>query len=92
MTKEKADKLLASAEYRFAKTMPDNPHSYTKLNPDWIGREKEFFEVVSFVWNNAVSEYWKYGKYYNYYHANGYKYWSANKSIKETILINRVKV
>ena len=91
-TKEQVDKLLNEAEYTFAKSMPDTPHYYTKLFTHWKGRKGEFFEVVKFVWNNSVKEHWKWGKYYNYYYANGYKYWSANKTIEETILINRVKV
>jgi len=89
--KEEVDKLLDQAEFKFAKTMPENPHSYTRLHANWKGREKEWFDVVRFMWDNSVSEHWKYNKYYNYYYANGYKYWIMDESIEKTDLINRAQ-
>lgn len=93
LTKEEVDKLLAEAEYKYAKTMPDNPHSYTLMREHWgNGKLELWFAVVKFIWENAVTEHWKYGKYYNYYYANGYKYWSMDATINKTDLINRVKL
>jgi|TARA_B110000259_G_C13848747_1_gene335870 hypothetical protein len=91
-TKEEVDKRLADAEYKFAKTMADIPHSYTLLHKHWSNRKDEWFGVIKFVWENSVKEHWKYGKYYNYYYANGYKYWSMDPSIAKTDLLNRAKI
>lgn len=91
MTKQEIDILLKNAEYQFAKTMPKNPHSYTVVNKHWINRTRIFKEVVAYIKDNAVKEYWNYGKYYNYYYANGYKYWLGLDSY-ETILINRASI
>ena len=41
---------------------------------------------------NSVKEHWNYGHYYNYYYANGYKYWTMDKTILTTNLINRAKI
>tara|TARA_R110000796_G_scaffold80767_1_gene178554 strand:+ start:777 stop:1070 length:294 start_codon:yes stop_codon:yes gene_type:complete len=90
--KEQVDKLLDKAEYKFASTMPNTPHSYTKLHANWISRKEEWFGVVKFMWENSVKEHWKYGKYYSYYYANGCKYWSMDPSIETTDLINKVKL
>ncbi len=92
MTKQEVDKLLIEAEFKFAKTMPEIPHSYTRLLANWKGREKDWFKVVKYIWENSVKEHWKYDQYYNYYYANGYKYWVMDESIEKTDLINRVKV
>ena len=89
-TKQEVDKLLNEAEFKFAKTMPEIPHSYTRLHADWLGREKDWFKVVKYIWENSVKEHWKYNQYYNYYYANGYKYWVMDESIEKTDLINRV--
>ena len=91
-TKQEVDKLLNEAEFKFAKTMPEIPHSYTRLLANWKGREKDWFIVVKYIWENSVKEHWKYNQYYNYYYANGYKYWIMDESIEKTNLINRAKV
>ena len=72
--------------------MAKHPHIYTLLHKHWNDDKKIWFEMVEFIWNNSVREHWKYGHYYNYYYANGYKYWSMDKTILTTDLINRAKV
>ena len=91
-TKQEVDKLLNEAEFKFAKTMPEIPHSYTRLHANWKGREKDWFKVVKYIWENSVKEHWKFNQYYNYYYANGYKYWVMDESIEKTDLINRCNV
>jgi hypothetical protein len=88
-TKQEVDKLLNEAEFKFAKTMHEIPHSYTRLHANWKGREEDWFKVVKYIWENSVKEHWKYDYYY---YANGYKYWVMDESIEKTDLINRVKV
>ena len=55
-TKQEVDTLLNEAEFKFAKTMPEIPHSYTRLHADWLGREKDWFKVVKYIWENSVKE------------------------------------
>jgi len=86
-TKRELDKLLNEAEFKFAKTMPEIPHSYTRLHANWVGREKDWFKVVKYIWGNSVNEHWNFNQYYNYYYANGYKYCVMDESIEKTDLI-----
>ena len=44
------------------------------------------------MWENSKKEHWKWGKYYFYYRANGYKYWVMDKTVETTDLINRAKI
>jgi hypothetical protein len=92
MTKDEVDLILENCEFQFAKTMARHPHSYTLLHKHWNYEKDLWFSMVEFIWNNSVKEHWKYGHYYNYYYANGYKYWSMDKTILTTDLINRAKV
>lgn len=77
---------LLSKEYRFAKTMPDNPHWYT-LRKSW-GNDAEFDRVVANVRQFGYRE--KFRKtWYTMFDVNGLKYWTMGAPIRETILINR---
>tara|TARA_R110000764_G_scaffold16767_1_gene46564 strand:+ start:1543 stop:1818 length:276 start_codon:yes stop_codon:yes gene_type:complete len=83
---EKINKILESADFVFAKTMPSNPHSYT-LKEKW--EDKELFnEVVMYIRDNGLKERF-YSKTYTYYYLNGYKYWTMGNSLEITRLINR---
>ncbi len=77
---------LLSKEYRFAKTMPENPHWYT-LRKSW-GNDAEFDRVVAIMRQFGYRE--KFGKtWYTMFDVNGWKYWTMGAPIRETILINR---
>jgi len=83
---EECASALLSAEYRFAKTMPQNPHWYT-LRRTWNNNDL-FDKVVEYMRANAYTEYfWR--KPYQLFDLNGYKYWTMGAEICETILINR---
>ena len=92
MTKDKVNQLLRDNTFRFAKSMPRIPHSYTLKNT-WESGD-DFIKVVKFINANGVKEKF-YSRTFTYYYANGYKYWSMADSvgldIEETILINRAK-
>lgn len=88
ISRSEVNKLLNSAEYVFAKTMPDNPHHYTLKNT-WSS-QKDFDNVVNYIRDNGVRERYG-GRYYLYHYADGYKYWTMGNSISKTRLINRKK-
>lgn len=88
-TLERVRELLAQASYRFAKTMPENPHWYT-LRKTWDSAT--FSEVVAFIRANGHVEWWpnrQRGKQYTYLDLDGYHYWTMGAPVEETILINR---
>ena len=83
---EECERALLSADYRFAKTMPKNPHWYT-LRRIW-DNDDLFDKVVEYMRANSYTEYFL-GKPYQMFDLNGYKYWTMSAEICETILINR---
>lgn len=85
--KELADRLGA-AEYRFAKTMPENPHHYT-LRRTWACAG-EFEVVVAAIRVHGTSRRWM-GHTYIYFEAEGYQYWTMGAAVTKTTLINRAK-
>tara|TARA_Y100000004_G_scaffold63462_1_gene71159 strand:- start:6581 stop:6880 length:300 start_codon:yes stop_codon:yes gene_type:complete len=87
MTKKELAEILKDSSFRVAKTMPKIPHSYT-LKEKWISA-KEFERVVLAIREHGKREHWKWGKYFTYFYANGYKYWTMGNDLKKTILINR---
>ncbi len=86
---------LLAAEYRFAKTMPENPHWYT-LRKTWTD-DAAFVEAVEFIREFGYSEIYKKSKY-TMFNLNGYKYWTMGAPINKrdgspcTILINKAKI
>lgn len=88
------NKLLSEAFFFFAKSMPKFPHDYT-LRSSWVN-DREFVDVVLYIRENGVKEYWG-GKQYVYLYMNGYKYWTMGNPVcyndkTKTILINRAKI
>lgn len=81
--------LLESAEWRFAKTMPENPHWYT-LRKTW-GDDAAFARVVEFIRRYGVVEKFK-GNRYTVMVINGHKCWTMGWPVEKTILINRKPV
>jgi hypothetical protein len=84
--------LLEKMPYKFAKTMPQNPHYYT-LRKTWPDDEL-FDAVVIYIREYGQSEYWGTGRWkkkYQYFYWKGFKYWTMGSPINETILINRAE-
>ena len=78
--------LLERHSYRFARTMPGAPHSYT-LKRTWPS-EDEFVEALRKMRAvERIEELFK-GYWYRQFNANGYKYWTMGASL-DHILINR---
>ncbi|QDP56698.1 MAG: hypothetical protein Unbinned3205contig1001_33 [Prokaryotic dsDNA virus sp.] len=93
MTKEQVDLMLRKMNWVKCKSYVNDPHHYSRImdiNTDEVA--KAWKGVVTHIWENRKMEYWKYGKSFPYYRANGYKYWVMDKTINSTDLINRAKI
>ena len=78
--------LLEAHSYRFARTMPGAPHSYT-LKRTWESGEL-FVEALSKMRAvERVEELFR-GWWYRRFTANGYKYWTMGAGL-DHILVNR---
>lgn len=82
-------KEITSKSYRFAKTMPNNPHYYS-LKKEW-DNESNFFKACQYIKDNGKVEFYK-GYPYTVLYIEKYKYWTMDKIIKDTVLINRAKI
>ncbi len=71
--------------FRFAKTMPENPHWYT-LRKEWDN--EEFDDAVRDLRAFGRISWFK-GYPYVGWNANGFYYWTMGAPIHKTILINR---
>jgi hypothetical protein len=93
--RDRVSRNLLAASYRYAKTMPQNPHWYT-LRATWAD-DAAFVEAVQFIRAFGYIERHK-GRPYTMYNLNGYKYWTMGAPINKadgspcTILINRAKI
>jgi hypothetical protein len=85
--------ILESADWVFAKTMPDNPHWYT-LRDKWKHPEN-FYAAVLFIRLHGMADWWpdvKTGKAYVALDLNGWHYWTMGDPLVRTWLINRCKL
>ncbi|HEY6110559.1 MAG TPA: class I SAM-dependent methyltransferase [Gemmatimonadales bacterium] len=77
---------LHAAPWRFAKTMPKDPHEYT-LRQQW--NDGTFDEVVHTMRAHGYDELYR-GRYVRgLLNLNGRKYWTMGAPVPATILINR---
>ena len=83
------EKEIASKYYRFAKSMPKIPHSYSRRS-EWENDNK-FNEAVLYIRKHGKKEKF-YNKEFIYLYIDNYKYWTMGYSVEKTILINRVKL
>ena len=81
--------LMRTCAWTFAKTMPENPHHYTRLRT-WDD-PASFLWCAHMIWAHGVEEmFW--GKPYTLLHVGGFKYWSMDPTPEATDLINRKSV
>lgn len=82
-------KGIVNAQFKFAKTMPHNPHYYTVGNT-W--KDRDHFDFCSaFINKYGYKE--LFGRtYYTMFNLNGYKYWAMGYEGQKPILINRKPV
>lgn len=80
-------KALTERPYRFAKTMPKNPHHYT-LREEWLDAPGLFDAAVKYIRKWGVKEMFK-GREYTVFYLRGYRYWTMGNPVDRTKLINR---
>ena len=78
--------LLEKYPYRFARTMPDTPHSYT-LKRTWDSEDAFVGALRKMRAVERIEEFFR-GYWYRRFNANGYKYWTMGANL-DHILINR---
>ena len=78
--------LLEAHSYRFARTMPGAPHSYT-LKRTWESEELFVEALRKMRAVERVEELFG-GRWYRRFTANGYKYWTMGAGL-DHILVNR---
>lgn len=85
---------ILSNQWRFAKTMPNEPHWYT-LRKDWD--DEEFVYFVEYIRRHGYASVYN-GRKYIKLNINGYMYWTMGAAINKpdgspyTILINRALI
>lgn len=87
----RARKYIVSVKWIFAKTYASTaPHEYTRVR-EHESLKEEFYWFIEFIRKNGYRK--KFGSYtYTYYNLDGYKYWTMGAPVKQTVLINRVKL
>ncbi len=78
--------LLEKHSYRFARTMPGTPHSYTHKET-WESADTFVEALRKMRAVERIEEFFR-GYWYRRFNANGYKYWTMGASL-DHILINR---
>jgi len=83
----RAELYILAVEWRFAKTMPEQPHTYTVVT--WKPElEGEFRWLAEMIRKYAVREKWSGKRYFNYLYLGRHKYWIMSHP-NTCILINR---
>lgn len=81
-------RVLEQKSWRFAKTMPDNPHFYS-LRREWSS--DEWFDAAVEMIRSTGETVNFYGREYQVVHCNGWKYWTMFGTAAEQELINRTR-
>jgi len=86
LTHAQARRWLEAQRWHFAKTMPDNPHSYCLRRE---AADEGMFEAVVAHIREFGQPYPWWGTVYLQYVAGDFAYWTMGKRPQETILVNR---
>ena len=86
---ERFGHLMQAAPWRFASTMPQNPHHYT-LREHWE-EDDAFAWAVEFIRQRGYREQFK-GRWYTQIDVNEHFYWSMGAPVPDTILVNRKRI
>ena len=80
--------FIASAQWVFAKTMPESPHWYTlRRTSDKTEFERAVVDIRSYGYSRRYK-----GYDYISYDIDGWTYWTMGAPLGETILINRAQL
>jgi len=89
MTLQEFEDFIASHDWRFAKSMPKNPHYYVVREN--CRSDNEFVEAVKFIRTYGIPR--KFFKQtYIYYDLDGNSYWTMGNSIDITKIINKAVI
>ena len=83
--------LIGAASFRFAKTMPAEPHWYT-VRKNWPHEDDSFEEVVRTVQTYGYSRRYKKRAYFRSLTLNGHYYWTMGAPPEDTIILNRARM
>ena len=89
MNRSEAEMMLDGMRWRFAKSMPQIPHYYTRRS-DCLD-EKKFEELVVFMRSDSVKEKF-FSKTFSYFYYGDYKYWTMGSPPQKTQVINRAEL
>lgn len=89
ITEETLRQAIEQNEWRFAKTMPRNPHWYA-LRENWVG-ELDFNIFIIYIRQFGYNTKYR-GWNYVLLDIDGYSYWTMGAPIPLTILINRKEI
>ena len=90
-THQGVGELLEQQRYKFAKTMPWNPHFYT-LKATWQD-PAVYKAVIAWILENGELRRWgKQGTVRRYFDHGEWRYWPMTTDPNESILLNRAKI
>ena len=89
MEDEEIRQYIAAVKWRFAKTMANIPHEYTRRRDAPI-QDKNYWRFVRHVQQHGIPERF-FTKTFKYFYFDGYKYWTMEEEKWDAILINRAK-
>ena len=87
MTEQEAREYIASVNWAFAKTYLSAPHEYTVS--EWKPElHDKMIAFATYIREHGKTTYF-WGKPFIKLFLDGYQYWSMDKDVKDTVLINR---
>jgi hypothetical protein len=75
---QKLNPDFPTLQFRFAKTMPEHPHSYVRRSPE---NEDEYLRLFHRITKEGVLETFQGRRYRYWYAGDGFKYWSMGHVI-----------
>lgn len=79
--------FVLSVNWRFAKTMPKDPHWYTVRN---FSDDAAFIEAVNIIRRDGKPVMYK-GRAYISLDLDGWRYWTMGNPLPQTKIINRAR-
>jgi hypothetical protein len=77
-----------SLVFRFAKTMPENPHEYAVRSAD---NEAAYVELFHAIHRDGEKRKWN-GRWYKYLRIGEFDYWAMTTFLPASRIINRARV
>jgi hypothetical protein len=83
------NEFLSRLTFKFAKTMPENPHEYVVRKPE---NEADYVTLFQTCRREGQDEKFQGRTYRYWYPGDGWKYWTMTSDIRQSQIINRAKV